>query len=635
MTRSMAMWTLAFVSVALAATRCTDSTGPRMLDNSIGVILSGLVAPASGASYALSSPAVTARVVYVSLPPHAVPGGVTAAITNRATGAVITVAVVNGGFDPVPIGATMGDTLAVTVTTTERGAPVMGLVLVAARRAPRVVRTNPPPGGRDVPLNATIVIIFSEPLDPATLDTASVQLVRDNASVAGTVRLAVGSSLIAEFQPANLLTPQTTYRLNVSTQIQGEAGVPLTAPEPVSFTTGTSVQAPGAAKLAFTVQPTNGTAGVVLSSVVVAIQDSLGHTLTSANDVVSVRSACVPGSTCDGTYTGNSLSGGISVQAVNGVATFSTLRLALALNGYTLVATSGTLTPATSAPFDVSAGGPAILMFVGLRYATVAHPFTADVAIEDGAFNRVSSATNAVTLSLASGPPGATLTGTLTGSAVNGVAHFTDLSVDRSGTYTLKATADGLREATIGSIAYGAGALITVSTGDSHSCGLNIDGVAYCWGLNDHGQLGDGTTTDRTAPVAVAGGLTFLGLTVGGDHSCGLSTTGPWFCWGANESGQLGDGTTSDRWSPVVMAGSLQLNSLSLGRSHTCGIVSRPDLEELFYCWGRNDHGQVGDGTTTQPTSPTPVTGIGVAFGPVIAGGNHTCAQDYDMGETY
>ncbi|HTI06012.1 MAG TPA: Ig-like domain-containing protein [Gemmatimonadales bacterium] len=635
MTRRVAMRMVAYVSVALATLQCVEATGPRALDNSIGVILSGLVPSGSGAPSGLSSATVTTRVVYVSLSPDAVPGGTTAAITNRATGAVVTAAVVNGGFDPVPIGASIGDTLAVAVSTSEHGAAVSGFVLVAARRAPRVVRTNPPPGGRDVPLNSTVVVIFSEPLDPGTLDTTALQLSRDSVLVAGTARLAAGSSLIAEFQPASLLAPLTTYRFSVSPNIQGVAGDAVTAAEPVSFTTGTGVQSVGAAKLAFTVQPTNATAGAVLSSVVVAIQDSLGNTMTSANDVVIMRSACVPGSSCDGTYTGNSLSGGVSVQAVNGLATFSTLRLALALNGYTLVATSGTLPPVTSAPFDVAAGGPALLMFVGFSYATVGQPFSADVAIEDGAFNTVSNATNAVTLSLASGPAGARLTGTLTASAVNGVAHFTDVSLDQPGTYTIKATATGLRETTIGSIAYDAGALIAVSTGDDHSCGLTLAGVAYCWGRNDHGQLGDSTTTNRTAPAPVAGGLTFRALVAGGRHTCGLSTSGPWFCWGANESGQLGDGTTSDQWSPVAMAGSLQFIALSLGESHTCGIVSQPDLEALYYCWGLNDHGQLGDGTTTPRTSPTLVAGIVLASGPVSAGGDHTCAQNFDLGETF
>ncbi len=72
----------------------------------------------------------------------------------------------------------------------------------------------------------------------------------------------------------------------------------------------------------------------------------------------------------------------------------------------------------------------------------------------------------------------------------------------------------------------------------------------YCWGLNRFGQLGDGTTTDRHAPVAVLGGLTFTTVSAGRDHTCGLASSGIAYCWGYN-SGTLGDRTPIDRSTPV------------------------------------------------------------------------------------
>src|SRR5215207_52891 len=92
-----------------------------------------------------------------------------------------------------------------------------------------------------------------------------------------------------------------------------------------------------------------------------------------------------------------------------------------------------------------------------------------------------------------------------------------------------------------------------VSTGTFHSCGVTTDGRAYCWGGNDKGQLGDGTTfinISRTTPSAVVGGLRFRHVSVGYEHSCGLTLDDRVFCWGMNFFGQLGNGTQgSDHFS--------------------------------------------------------------------------------------
>ncbi len=636
--RTTGTWVMIAASVLVGGTGCLDQ-GPRAVGDPLGVIVSGLVRTrigtvrGGGPVVAASTPG--AGVVYVSLPPATVPTGTQATITNQAAGQAVTTAVAGGGFDPVPIAASVGDTLAVEISRAASASPVSVHLAVTPVRPLKVVRTSPPSGGRDVPLNATIVIVFSEPIDPTTLTTASLQLLSDTTPVGGTVKLASSSDVIAEFQPTNLLAPKATYHLAVSEQIHTLAGVALASPLSVWFTTGTSVQAQPAAKLAFTVQPRNATSGDLLSPVVVAIQDSAGTTVTSANDLVVMRSSCAPASGCDTGATAYSLSGYIAVSAVNGVATFSQLRLAIATSGYTLVATSGTLGAATSVPFDIGPGAPVQLAFVGKGQGIVGQPLPVDVAIKDLAFNTVTSATQAVTVSLAASPPGATLAGTLTVSAVNGVAHFTDLIVNQPGTYTLTATANPLTAATAGLIAYSSGAFISVSTGGNHTCGVTTNGGAYCWGANDHGQLGDGTMTNRTTPVPVAGGLSFVEMVPGGSHTCGHATLGAWYCWGANSNGQLGDGTTSDRTTPVLVArvdGQL-VGGLSAGRSHTCGSVPATRYQAaLFYCWGLNDHGQLGDGTTTPRTAPTLVATMGPAAGPVIAGGNHTCAQDYDTG---
>ena len=83
-----------------------------------------------------------------------------------------------------------------------------------------------------------------------------------------------------------------------------------------------------------------------------------------------------------------------------------------------------------------------------------------------------------------------------------------------------------------------------VDAGSYFSCGVTTSGAAYCWGENRDGELGDGTTTSRSSPVAVAGGLRFAAVRAGWYHACGMKTDSGVYCWGYNAHGQLGEGTT-------------------------------------------------------------------------------------------
>ncbi|MFM7679064.1 MAG: RCC1 domain-containing protein, partial [Roseiflexaceae bacterium] len=156
----------------------------------------------------------------------------------------------------------------------------------------------------------------------------------------------------------------------------------------------------------------------------------------------------------------------------------------------------------------------------------------------------------------------------------------------------------------------------SIKVGIIHACGLTSAGAAYCWGYNDYGQLGDGTTTARNAPVAVSMpvGVTFASLAMGAYHSCGLTSAGAAYCWGFNaDGGRLGDGTQTHRNTPVAvsMPSSVTFVSISAGAEHTCGLTSGG----LVYCWGKNDIGQLGDGTTTARNAPVAVSmPVGVTF---------------------
>ena len=169
---------------------------------------------------------------------------------------------------------------------------------------------------------------------------------------------------------------------------------------------------------------------------------------------------------------------------------------------------------------------------------------------------------------------------------------------------------------------------MALGAGNSHSCALSFDGSIECWGLNASGQLGNGSTTDSLVPVTVSGISTALNLTVGNDHSCARLDNGTVQCWGQNDSGQLGDGTTAQADTPVTVSGITTAIGVAAGASHSCALLSTGGVE----CWGLNSNGQLGNGSSTQSTTPVGVSGIPTnATPPVVAiaiaaGGAHSCA---------
>jgi alpha-tubulin suppressor-like RCC1 family protein len=169
-----------------------------------------------------------------------------------------------------------------------------------------------------------------------------------------------------------------------------------------------------------------------------------------------------------------------------------------------------------------------------------------------------------------------------------------------------------------------------VFTSGLHTCGTTLDSRAYCWGKNEDGQLGDGTTIPRLIPVRVAGGHRFRDVVVGAARdaswksvSCGVTTGDRAYCWGDNVFGALGDGTTTSRSAPVAVSGGLAFSSVSEGGVHTCGVTTG----NRAYCWGSNGNWQLGDGTGSQDGHLTPNAVAGdVQFRAITAGLFHTCA---------
>ncbi|MFN0178017.1 MAG: RCC1 domain-containing protein [Gemmatimonadales bacterium] len=374
---------------------------------------------------------------------------------------------------------------------------------------------------------------------------------------------------------------------------------------------------PPPARLGFAVQPTSAEEGQPLTPAPqVAIQDALGNTVPSSTNVVTVALGTNPG--------GGTLAGTTTVNAVNGVATFNGLTIDRPGSDYTLVATSGALSSTTSAAFAIHPPAPAKLGFAvqptptqGTRPITPAP----QVAIQDVLGNTVPSATSAVTVAMGPNPGGGTLAGTTTVNAVNGVATFNGLTIDRPGSgYRLVATSGALRSEPSAAFAIRL-TFTSVGSGPGATCGVTTASAAYCWGYNFSGELGDGTTTSQPSPVLVAGGLSFATASVLGSHTCGVTTTGAAYCWGYNGRGQLGDGTAIDRSSPVLVSGGLTFAAVGpAGGDFTCGVTTAG----AGYCWGANEVGQLGDGTTTSRTSPVLVAG-GQTFSMVTGGSKHAC----------
>jgi alpha-tubulin suppressor-like RCC1 family protein len=147
--------------------------------------------------------------------------------------------------------------------------------------------------------------------------------------------------------------------------------------------------------------------------------------------------------------------------------------------------------------------------------------------------------------------------------------------------------------------------LAGVATGVLHACGLTTDGIAYCVGKNGSGQLGNGSSVDSdSAIVAVSTSTRFAMMSAGANHTCGLASDGAAYCWGSNSSGQLGDGSTTTRTTPVRVSApaNAAFATITAGQNFTCASTSTET-----YCWGLNSSGQLGDGTTTNRTTPSAV----------------------------
>ncbi len=177
--------------------------------------------------------------------------------------------------------------------------------------------------------------------------------------------------------------------------------------------------------------------------------------------------------------------------------------------------------------------------------------------------------------------------------------------------------------------------IVAISAGDAHTCAVLDNGTVACWGYNGDGQLGDGTTVNSDDPVLVTGGAmtgrTAVDVSSGATHTCALLDNASIACWGDNDSGQLGNGTTEDSLVPVfVSGGALEgrtVTSVSVGYYFTCALLDNHTVA----CWGSNDSAQLGRNTSDVAQSSTPIA-VG-SFAPsgssggaaIDSGAHHSC----------
>jgi alpha-tubulin suppressor-like RCC1 family protein len=592
----------------VALTACGED---RILDPRVDVValstaivsnpVSNLGSVSSVGSAAFSSAADltgTDAIVYVSLPPGSLPNGEQVTIRNRRSRASDVLVMLNGGFDPFAVGAVVGDTLDLEFRVAGSVTPVYASNVVPLRRGPVVVRTDPPPKKRDVPLNAVMLVVFSEPISVSALSGSSVQVLLGGVPVAGTLRFADSEQLALTFTPDEPLAAGTDYTILVTQAIQDLDGEALAEEFRVDFTTATT-SATGV--WSHVSAGSHHTCAVTTNGSLYC----WGSNFSGALGTGSTSNTPFPTRVAGGlSFTQVSAGAGRSCGLTTGGATYCWGEY------YDLGESPPRLIP------TLVAGGPAFAQLsVG---GGVVFGFVSAVATSGVAYCWGRTGCWGYPM-LVSDTPYASTNGLIYAQVSAGGSHACGVTTDNRaycwgnnfggqfGDGTTHVVGPSPETAVAGDLKFA-----QVSAGGGHTCGVTMDNVAYCWGGGHGGSLGDGTTEQRLTPTPVAGNLRFAQVSAGGDHTCGITTDHVAYCWGTNRreypaQGHLGDGTTEHRLTPTPVAGGLRFTQVSAGGDHTCGITTDGSL----YCWGFNWSGQLGSqfgyGTGGSRLTPTPV----------------------------
>ena len=229
----------AWICAGILAVACSGPdapTSPTVPQSSAFVLSSPQLSGSAASNHGATAATGPGDVVYVSLPPGSIPNAGAITIRVEPGGALVNANAVDGGFDPVAVPAAAGDTLYIEVQVPGKS-PVLNIMPVPKTGHPVVIRTSPPTQKRDVPLNANILVVFSEPITLSSWNANTVQLTQGSTAIPSSAGFQDADHLMATLTPTGPLGAGTDYTLTINQGVQDFAGQGLPAPVTVQFTT--------------------------------------------------------------------------------------------------------------------------------------------------------------------------------------------------------------------------------------------------------------------------------------------------------------------------------------------------------------------------------------------------------------
>ena len=606
-------------------------------------------------------------VVYVALPVGGAPAGFKASVRRVGDEVFTTVKMQDGGFEPIAVHAGPSDSIEIIVRSLSGSEVLHSKNPVRPTRRPTVVRTWPPRKKTDMPVNALLVVVFSEPLDKTTVTSSNVRLYRGRQEVSGQVRVLDGDGTAIVFKPDASLAPAREYRLIVEPGVTDADGEPVESQVVLGFRTGVGTVGPPASvvmqhdstyliagethQLTARVFDANNN---LLADAPVSWSGFEGISVSPTGLVTAIASptddyregyvfASVPGLEQASAFI-QVVPTPASVELVPSSATIG-LGDTLALEAFVRSASGRRVFP----PLTILNSGPTVASITprefdwqlsGYRTVKALAPGVTSIVVRAGTV--VDTAEITVT---AARPVGAVrvapaaaelmtgetlrLSATLrdaNGANIQGVRTVSWTSTDES---VARVDANGL----VIAVANGTAAITATSEGKSHSasiivtaqpqpptfvhidaadvrvCGITQSADTYCWGYGPHGPGSESEppTSSRNRPVLVGGGVDLTQLAVA-DFTCGLTANGRAHCWSAS-------------WpfprTPAALSAGITFTVIDGEYTHVCGVAT----SGAAYCWGPDTF---GFGDPSQPTEYKQVAGQ-LMFDSITTGRGQNC----------